>query len=410
MFIRYWVFSTGSVMPTDKVINRRRLLQVTGSLTVAGLAGCTASGDDNVFKIGANLPLSQGWEPYGDTQVRAAEIAIEEINDNGGLDGKEVELLVEDNQVDPQRARDMADRLVSRENADVLMGPISSANRVAVAAELERLQVPSLYASQYEGPVADDYCSEWMFHLGDIPSQKISPLVPWLIEEHGDSFYLLGDDYNWPQETNGLVEEAVNANGGTVVAEEYVSLDTTDFSSIIPRIVREDPDVLFMTVTGAGAASIQDQLLEQGVRDQFAQVGLAHGQGVVQGASPEATEGVITCHAYLENIENDANTEFIQNFRNEFGSDALVNYFTGPAYNAIQLLKDAVERSGGSSPDDIREGLQGASTNSVLGETSIEMDNQMTVGTSVGVMNAEQKYDVVETFDPVSPSGECGNL
>lgn len=373
-----------------------------------GAAGCIGGGDgEDVFTIGANLPLSQGWEPYGNTQVRAAEIAIEEINENGGLGGMEVELAVEDNQVDPQRARDMADRLVSQENANVLLGTISSATRVAMSAELERLEVPALYASQYEGPVADDYCSEWTFHLGDIPSQKINPLIPWLMDEHGDSFYLLGDDYNWPRETNGQVEAVIENEGGEVVAEEYVSLDTTDFTSIIPRIEQEDPDILFMTVTGAGVAAIQDQMLEQGVRDQFTQVGLAHGQGVVQGASPEATEGVYSCQAYLENIENDANTEFMEKFRDEYGADELVNYFTGPAYNAIQLLVDAVERSGGTSPEDIREGLQGASADSIMGETAIEADNQITVGTTLGVLNAEQKYEVIEEFDPVSPEGNC---
>lgn len=395
---------------SDNHISRRRVLQATGGLTVTGLAGCMSSSGNEVLTVGANLPLSQGWEPYGNTQVRAAEIAIEEINDNGGLDGKEVELVVEDNQVDPQTARQMAERLVSEKNANVLMGPISSATRVATSSVLERLQVPSLYASQYEGPAADDYCNKWMFQLGDIPSQKIEPLIPWLIEKHGESFYLLGDDYSWPKQTNEAVKQAVDNNGGEVLEEEYVSLDTTDFTSIIPRIEQEDPDVLFMTITGGGPAAIQNQMHEQGVRDQFAQVGLAHGQGVIQGASPEATEGVYSCQAYLEGIENDANTEFIEKYRNEHGDDALVNYFTGPAYNAIKLLEDAVDQSGGTSPDEIREGLQGASASSIMGETEIESDNQMTVGTFLGQVNSEQKYEILESFDPVSPSGSCGDI
>ncbi|WP_136718311.1 substrate-binding protein [Halorientalis salina] len=395
---------------SDTYINRRRVLQATGGLTVTGLAGCLGASGSETLTIGANLPLSEGWEPYGNTQVRAAEIAISEINDNGGLDGKDVELVVEDNQVDPQTSRDMADRLVSNEGANVLMGPISSANRVAVSSALERLQVPSLYASQYEGPAADDYCSEWMFQLGDIPSQKIEPFVPWLIEEHGDSFYLLGDDYSWPKQTNEAVKQAVDDGGGEIIGEEYVSLDTTDFSSIIPRIEQEDPDVLFMTITGGGPAAMQSQMQEQGIRDQFAQVGLAHGQGVLQGASPEATEGVYSCHAYLEGIENDSNTEFISKYRDKHGDDALVNYFTGPAYNAIKLLEDAVDRSGGSSPEDIKQGLQGASTNSIMGETIIESDNQMTVGTFLGQVNSDQKYDIVKSFDPVSPTGDCDDI
>lgn len=392
-------------------ISRRRALQAVGGATIAGFAGCTGGGGgEDTFTIGGNLPLSEGWEPYGNTQIQAAEIAIEELNDDGGLDGQEVELVVEDNQVDPQTTRDMASRLVEQENADIILGPISSANRIAMASEMTRLEVPALYASQYEGNVAEDYCNEWMFHLGDVPSQKINPFIPFLIEEYGESFYLLGDDYTWPQEMNALVKEVVANEGGEVVGEEYVSLDTTDFTSIIPRIEQADPDILFMTVTGAGTSAIQDQMQEQGVRDQFTQVGLAHGQGVIQGASAEATEGVLTCHAYLEDIDNEANTEFVEKLKEEHGDDVLINYFTGPAYNAIQLLADAVEQAGGTSTDELRDGLNGATANSVMGETAIEVDQQLTVGTSVGVVNSEQKYDVIESFDPVTPEEYCDDI
>lgn len=386
------------------------MLQAVGGLTVTGLSGCVGGSEDEGFTIGGNLPLSEGWEPYGNTQIQAAEIAIEEINNNGGLDGQEVELVVEDNQVDPQTARDMASRLVNQENADIILGPISSATRIAMASEMTRLEVPALYASHYEGSVADDYCNEWMFHLGDIPPQKINPFIPFLMEEFGDSFYLLGDDYTWPHEMNAQVTEVVNSEGGSIVAEEYVSLGTTDFTSIIPRIEQENPDILFMTVTGASTAAIQDQMQEQGVRDQFAQVGLAHGQGVIQGASTEATEGVLTCQSYLENINNDANNEFINKFKDEHGEDVLINYFTGPAYNAIQLLADAVEQAGGTSTDELLEGLNAATANSVMGETAIEVDQQLTVGTSVGRVNSDQKYDVIETFDPVTPEEYCDDI
>jgi ABC-type branched-subunit amino acid transport system substrate-binding protein len=304
----------------------------------------------------------------------------------------------------------MASRLVEQENADIILGPISSANRIAMASEVSRLQVPALYASQYEGDVAEDYCNEGMYQLGDVPLQKINPFIPYLMEEHGESFYLLGDDYVWPQEINGVVREVVDSEGGEIVGEEYVSLDTTDFTSIIPRIEQADPDILFMTVTGAGPAAIQDQMQEQDVRDQFTQVGLAHGQGVIQGASSEASEGVLTCHMYFENIDNEANNEFVQKLKDKHGEDILINYFTGPAYNAIQLLADAVKQGGGTSTEELHDGLDGATANSVMGETTIEVDQQMTVGTSVGVLNSEQKYDVIESFDPVTPEEQCDDI
>lgn len=392
---------------------RRQALQGAAGIATAGIAGCIGGGgggDEETFTIGANLPLSQGWEPYGNTQSRAAEIAIQEINDAGGLDGREVELVVKDNQVDPQTVIDRTTELVEQEGADFIFGPISSASRVAMSSELEDHEVPALYTTQYEGRAAEDYCNDWLFKAGEIPVQQIEPFIPWLIENHGEQFYLLGSDYIWPQTMNDLITDVVEEHGGEVLEEEYVQLNATDFSSIIPRIEQADPDVLFMEVTGASVPAIQQQMLEQGVRDQWTEVGLAHGQGVIAGAPPEAVEGVLSCHAYKENLDNSANEEFVSNFKDEYGEDALMTYLTGPAYTGMKLLEDAVEQAGGSSTEDVMEGLQDASVNSVMGETTMGADHQISVGTTVAEVNADQKYEPITSFDPVSPEDACDNI
>ena len=399
-------------MPGSSGLTRRQALKTTAGIAAAGLAGCIGGGggSDGTFTIGLNLELSSGWEPYGLTQQRAVEIAVDEIIDNGGLDGQEVEMVVEDNQVDPQTTRDMTDRLVQEHGANILLGPISSATRVAMSARLGRHEVPAIYATQYEGQVAEDYCNEWLFKTGEIPPQQIDPFIPWLIDEYGGSFYLLGDDYLWPRTMNELIRERVVDEGGEVVGEEYVALDATDFSSIIPRIEQDDPDVLFMELTGAGPAAIQQQMQEQGVRGQWAEVGLAHGQGVIQGAPPEAIEGLLTCHAYMENLDNSANNAFVSEFRDRYGEDAPMTYLTGPMYVAAKLIEEAVAQAGGTSTEDLMDGLNGASIDSIVGQVGFDVDQQASVGTTVGEANSNLKFDPVTSFDPVTPDDTCDDV
>lgn len=391
---------------------RRQALRVAAGVATASVAGCLrgSSSDDGTFTIGGNLPLSQGWEPYGNTQRRAAEIAIQEINDAGGLDGREVELVVTDNQVDPKTVRDRTTELVTQEGADIILGPVSSASRVAMAGELQRHEVPALYTTQYEGSAAEDYCNEWLFKTGEVPAQQIDPFIPWLIDTHGEQFYLLGSDYIWPETMNELITDAVEQNGGEILDEVYVGLNETDFSSIIPRIEQADPDVLFMTLTGASVPAIQQQLHEQGVRDQWTEVGIAHTQGLVSGVPPEAVEGLLSCNAYKENLDNQANQQFVSTFTDEYGEDALITSLTGPAYTGVKLLEAAVDRAGGTSSEDLVDGLSGASVTSVMGETTIERDHQVTVGTSVYELDADRTYQPVTSFDPVTPAENCDGI
>lgn len=392
---------------------RRDTLKATtaAGLAATSLAGCTnplgGGGGGGTFKIGANLALSQGWKPYGNTMLRAAKIAAEEINNNGGLDGKTIEFVTEDNKLDPKTVREKTTKLIEQDNVDILFGPISSASRNAMAPVLSDKEVPTLYPVQYEGPAAKDYCNEWIFKIGEIPVQQIQPFIPWLMDEYGSSFYLLGSDYIWPQTMNDLVKAEVENNGGTVEAEEYVQLGTTDFTSIIPRIEQADPDILFMEVTGSSVPAIQKQMQNRGVRGQWQDVGLAHGQGLLAGAPQSAVEGLLTSHAYFENRDNEANNQFIQTFNEKHGEDALIDYLTGPSYAAIKLLEQGVKDAGGTSVDDIMSGLPGSSVDTVTGPTSIDVDHQITVGTAVAEVNAQKKYDSVKTFDPVKPGDEC---
>lgn len=396
--------------------DRRDVLQVGASALASGLAGCTgAVGGDDTFQIGINMELSSGYGLQGGSVVNAVELRANEINENGGLDGEEIELVVEDNQVDPGVAVEKARKLTRDDSVDVMLGPINSSQRVAISEVAQQEEVPLIYPIPYEGPVADDYCNEWMFKTWQVPSQQVIPFIPWLMDNYGDRFFFLGADYSWPRALNDIAKETVAEHGGETVGEEYVQINATDFSSIIPRVEEADPDVLFMDLVGESVTAIQDQMHNRGVRDQWQEVGLAHGIAELAGVSAGAAEGVLNCQGYYAMLPNEENQTFVQSYTDEYGDgneeDVFINYLTGPSYIAIQLLEQAVEEAGGTSTEDIREGFPETSLeNTIAGPLSMEHDYQAQVQCKVAQVNSETDYELQDTLDAVMPPETCDNI
>jgi urea transport system substrate-binding protein len=355
------------------------------------------------------LPFSQGWEAYGNTMLRAVEIAADELDSSDLLGGREVSVQVEDTQVDPQTTRDRAERLLSQEDADVIFGPVSSENRIAMAPLLAEYETPGLYAVEYEGSVAEDYCNPWLFKTAEIPVQQIEPFVPWLIDEYGTDFYLLGSDYVWPQEMNATTAATLESAGGTVVDEQYVPIGEDDFTSIIPRIEDADPDVLFMTLTGPSVPAIQEQMQNFGARGQWVDVGISHGQGLLAGAPAAAVEGVVSCHTYMENLDTEANREFVAEFRDR-GESLPITFLTGTARIAMDCLRTAIEREGETTAEALRAGLDGVAAETVAGDVSIDVDHQATLPTRVSRVNDSRKHVPIEAFDAVEPAEYCDEI
>jgi len=378
--------------------------------TLAGCMNVMGGGTDD-FKLGMALPLSQGWGPLGTGVQRAAELRVKEINENGGLSGQQIETAVEDTQVDPKTTAEVTEKLITRDNVDVLLGPINSANRNAMGSLLKEHEVPLIYPIIYEGPAGNDYCNQWIYKLGEIPALQIEPLVPWLNEEHGNSYYLLGADYTWPRATNSVMKDVVSETGGEVVGEDYVPLDQTDFTSIIPKIESADPDILFMTLVAPGVGSIQKQMANRGVREQWQDIHLAAGQGVLSGIPADAIEGLLSCHAYFENLDNTANNRFVSNFYDEYGDDALINYNSGLAYTGVEFLKQASDSADSTAMEDILPTMTEVSVDSVMGQTvDIPRDNQMNVGCTVAEVRDDLKYHPIAQLDKFEFADGCNDF
>jgi urea transport system substrate-binding protein len=397
---------------------RRRVLQTTGSvLSASMLAGCNAllegSSDEESgpFVIGADLALSQGFSLVGGGMVNAAKLAAEEINNNGGVDGRDIEFVVEDNEASGETAVSKANKLIDQDEVDLLFGPINSFTRIAMSPVAQENEVPLLYPISYEGIEADDYCTEYLFKSWLVPQQQVIPLIPWLMDEYDvNSFYMLGSDYSWPRSLNTVVRSAVEENGGEVVGEEYVQLGTTDFTSILTQIESTGPDALIMDIVGGSVPAIQQQMNDRGLREEWLEVGLGHAPDVITGIPPEAVEGVLMNRGYFKAIDTERNNEFVQEYQDTYDDDTIVSPTTGPAYVAIKLLEAAVEEAGGTTTEDLMAGFPEASVSSIAGEVSFGHDHQVRAGSYVAEIGGDRTGEIIHSFDPVMPPEQCSEF
>jgi len=203
----------------------------------------------------SNLPLSVGvLHSFSGTMVLsespvadAALLAIEEINQRGGIRGKKLEAFVSDCRSDePTFARE-AERLITQEKVRTLFGCWTSASRKELLPVLERHDHLLVYPVQYEGLEQ----SPNVVYTGATPNQQMLPAVRWAFDSLGTRrFFLLGWDSVYSHAAHAVIREELAALGGQIAGEEYLLPASPEVSGVVRRILETQPDVILNTVVG----------------------------------------------------------------------------------------------------------------------------------------------------------------
>lgn len=190
--------------------------------------------------------------------IDATILALEELNERGGVLGRPLRWVVADGASDELVFAREATRLIEEEEVSVIFGCWTSASRKAVRPVVEQLNHLLLYPVQYEG------CEESpnIVYLGAAPNQQIIPAVSWSLEHLGTSCYLVGSDYIFPRVANAMIRDQLEALGGRVAGEAYVPLTATALDGLVARIVETEPEVIFNSINGAANLDFFDALAE----------------------------------------------------------------------------------------------------------------------------------------------------
>ena len=373
------------------------------SLTLSAPGLIRSANAADPIKMAALLDQSGGLELLGIPMLEATKFAVKEINDSGGLLGRQIKLSTYDPQTTIQFYTQFATQAAAGEHVDVVHGGITSASREAIRPVLDRYQALYFYNTFYEGGV----CDFNTFCTGSTPAQTVEKLVPYVMKKWGKKVYVVAADYNYGQITSDWVKKYVKDNGGETVEVEFFPLDVTNFGPTIKKIQAAKPDFVMSALVGAAHISFYRQYAAVGLTKTIpiaSTVFTVGGEHKV--IAPEESEGMIVCFAYFEEIDTPANKKFLTDLR--ANSSTKINYVSETAarsYEGVHLWAEGVRKAGTTDRLEVIKALRSpVSFDGPSGKVTIEPKTNHLVQNIYLAEVRNQSMKIIESFPAQPPT------
>jgi urea transport system substrate-binding protein len=360
------------------------------------------SGGGEKVKVGVLHSLS-GTMSISEVAVRDSTLlAIDEINADGGVLGKQISPVVEDGASDWPTFAEKAEKLLTVDKAEVVFGGWTSSSRKAMLPVFEGLDGLLFYPVQYEGLEA----SPNIFYTGATTNQQIIPALDYLKEQGLTKVYLVGSDYVFPRTANKIIKAYGEANGLEVVGEDYLPLGETGVSTIVSKVIEAEPQVVFNTLNGDSNVAFFKELKAKGnTPDKIQTVSVSVAEEEVAGIGIDNIEGHLVAWNYYQTTDNERNAEFVKAFKAEYGDDRVTADPIEAGYNSVYIWAAAVEKAGSFDVDKVKEAAKGLSLDTPEGKVTVDDANQHVSKTArIGEINPEGLIDEVWASDgPIDP-------
>lgn len=403
-------------------MNRRRspwLLALIPLLSIA-LLGCGGSEEEESTGGGGGGDASSDTCVEGDTvklgflnstsgpmaiseqTVRDALIlAAEEINADGGILDKQIEYVEEDGQSEPTVFAEKINKLLTQDEVAAVFGGWTSASRKAMLPVVEGADGLLFYPVQYEGLEA----SENIYYTGATTNQQIIPAMDFLKEQGVQTLFLAGSDYVFPRTANKIIKQYAAELGIEIVGEEYVPLDSDDWTTQVAKIAEAEPDFVFNTINGSSNVGFIKAYYEAGLgpdNSPIISVSIAEEEAPAMG---EDVTGQYAAWNYFQSVENPENTAFIEAFQAKYGEDRPTSDPMQAAYVSMYLYKEMVEKAGSFCVDAVNEAADGVTFQAPEGLVTVDGETNHIAKTGlIGQINADNQFDIVwSSEEPIEP-------
>jgi len=399
--------------------NRRKFLASTAAgAGITALAGCTGGGGGNTIKIGAPYMLSGVAESFGASSREGAELAAKEINDEGGIDGQDVEIIFRDH--GGSDAARVIRSLVQEDNVDAMIGLTSSGVAVASAPLIEQLQIPMILTdigtAFVTEPDTDTYGedavgNDYVFRTHANTAQNMYGMVQNVAENMDgiETVACMGPDYAYGHQVWDYFQAMSESYDGLdleYLDASFTSLGSTDMSAQISSILDLEPDLLVTGYWAYDVTTFVQQALDQGIEDTVDNVITALASDVLQFESlGETMPDGWHWHGWYwhEAFDTEANNSFVESYEEEYGNPPAMQ--PPSSYEAIYAYKQVIE-SVGTNSDDIVGELEGMTYDGVRGEVTIDADSHQANAPAVGGVSTYSEdlgratLEPVQTYEP----------
>ncbi|WP_315918291.1 transporter substrate-binding domain-containing protein [Mesorhizobium sp. SP-1A] len=329
------------------------------------------------------------------SMLNATLFAIGEVNEAGGIDGRELVPIHYDPAGDPAAYYGTANRLLTEDRVKVIFGCYMSSSRKAVLRAVERRFGLLCYAAQYEG----FECSRNAVYFGAAPNQNSAKLGEFLLNNVGTQFYMVGSDYIWPRESDRIMSEMVESHGGRVVGRQYLKLDAgrDAYEPLVAEIKRRKPQVVFCNFVGEAITHFYQAYAEAGLDARTMPIAsLTTSESDVQAMGTAAGIGHITCATYFQSQSSLKNRICVERYKRMFGDDVVTNMCWEAAYFQVHIVAEAMRRCRTDDPDVLRAAVLGAEFDAPQGPVRVDPTNAHThVWPKIGRVGDDGQFQIL---------------
>ena len=327
---------------------------IAGAMSLASYAGIASA--ENI-KIGFNVPLTGFAAADGQSALHGAELAVEQVNANGGVNGSMLELVVYDDQASPKEAAPLAIKMITQDEVVAgVSGSYSGATRAAATIFSEN-SVPyvSAYAIHPDITRAGDYVFRTSF-MGEVQGRAGAKLIGEMLGKKRVTMITLNNDFGISL-ANGFKDKAGDF-GIEIISEYEYSIKDREFGAIVSKIKSENPDAIYASGYFFTAGPLVRQLRAAGINQPVIGQEGYDSQKFIEIAG-DASEGVMITTSLDRDSSNPVTQSFIEGFSNKAGYPADMVGASG--HTAILVLADALSRAGSTDKASLRDAI--ASTN-----------------------------------------------
>jgi branched-chain amino acid transport system substrate-binding protein len=353
-------------------LSGRRLLGGLGAglltLTMTACGGGSLGGEEEgggsgegegggTVRVGLVIPQAGVYTPLGEDMQQGWDLWLEQ---NGGeLGGFTVETVIADEGEGPDTGVPAVQRLLTDGDVDAMVGIVNSATALGVAGQVTESEVPLIVANAGAEAITKDAASPYVWRSSFTNAQIAAAMGEHLAAEGVGPVYVMAPDYAAGQEVVAGFTDAYTAGGGTIAGQALTPFGTTqDFQPFLSGIQGSGAAATFVFYAGGEAVSFVQQYADFGLKDTVPLYGSGFlTEGSVLDAQGPAAVGVRTTLHYSTEIDNAANTEFVQAYQEAYGE--LPTTYAVQAYDAANVLSRALEEAGGTDGAALTEALGG---------------------------------------------------
>lgn len=347
------------------------------------------------IKIGVVTPLSGTYTPIGEQVKMGLDLAAKEINAAGGINGRKIDLIYEDEEANPAVATQKAEKLFQVEKVDFLTGTVNSGSTLAVGQLAERNNKLIATTVSFADSITADKCSPNVFRVNARAGMQSAALAAWVDKEIPKAnIFFIGPDYEMGRSTVSAFKKASTEKGAKDVGEVFAPLDNKDYSPYFGQVRAAKPNVIYTSVAGNDTVRLFTQMDEYGVNKGVTIVG-ASGTVTSQnmGAIGKSANGFVTGVGYSPKLDNPANKKFVADFQKAYNK--LPDLYGADSYGLLYFYKAAVEKAKSTETDKVRNAMNDLSWQTPQGTKKMRAGDHQAMQDMFAVRVENGEFNIV---------------